>query len=94
LEAPSPGGHRANVLSKWLSLIGRWFLHAQRLFHLLVGLTFLLLAAAGATVCFSEWRFRLRDPSVGLIRFGMVAGFTVILIIFGLYSFLKARSVR
>jgi len=61
---------------------------------MLVGLAFLLLAAAGATVCFSEWRFYHREPSAGLVRFGMVAGFTVILIIFGLYSFVKARSVR
>jgi hypothetical protein len=53
-----------------------------------------MLAVAGAAVCFSEWRFHLRDPSVGLIRFSMVAVFTVILIIFGLYSFAKARSVR
>jgi hypothetical protein len=81
-------------LSKLRSLLSRWFLHAQRLFHLLVGLAFLLLAAAGAAVSLSEWRFYHRAPSVGLVRFGMVAGFTVILIIFGLYSFAKARSVR
>jgi hypothetical protein len=61
---------------------------------MLVGLAFLFLAAAGAAVCFSEWRFYHRAPSVGLVRFGVVAGFTVILIIFGLYSFVKARSVR
>jgi hypothetical protein len=94
LEAPGPDGRRANVLSKLRILLGRWFLYAQRLFHVLVGLAFFLLAAAGVVVCFSEWRFHHREPSIGLVRFGMVAGFTVVLIIFGLYSFVKARSVR
>jgi hypothetical protein len=31
---------------------------------------------------------------VGLVRFGLLAGFTVLLFIFCLYSFVKARSVR
>jgi hypothetical protein len=61
---------------------------------MLVGLAFLILAVAGASVSFSEWQYYLKSPSVGLVRFVLVAGFTVLLIIFCLYSFAKARSVR
>jgi hypothetical protein len=65
----------------------QFFRNAQRLFHMLVGLAFLMLAAAGATVSLSE---RERDLTVSVV----VASFTVVLIIFGLYSFAKARSIR
>ena len=61
---------------------------------MLVGLAFLFLAVAGAAVSFSEWEYYRKAPSVGLVRFSLVAAFTVILIIFCLYSFVKARSVR
>jgi hypothetical protein len=61
---------------------------------MLVGLAFLVLAAAGATVCFSEWQYYLKFPSGGVVRFVLVASFTVLLIIFSLYSFAKARSIR
>ena len=61
---------------------------------MLVALLFLLLAAAGASVSFAEWRYYRQAPSVGLVRFSLFAGFTVLLIIFGLYSLAKARSVR
>ncbi len=64
------------------------------MFHLLVGLAFLFLAMAGASVSFVEWRSYRQAPSVGLWRFSLLAGFTVLLIIFGLYSFTKARNVR
>jgi hypothetical protein len=70
------------------------FRHLQRLFHLLVGLAFLFLAFAGAGVSFTEWRYYQATPSVGLVRFGLLAGFTVLLLIFCLYSLAKARSVR
>jgi len=81
-------------VSKLANLLRRWFLHAQRLFHMLVGVVFLLLAMAGGAVSFSEWRYYQQAPSLGLYRFVIVAVFTVVLIIFGLYSFAKARSVR
>ena len=81
-------------MSRLANLLVRWLRQTQRLFHLLVGLAFLLLAIAGAEVCFSEWSEYRKAPEVGLFRFGMVGGFTVLLIVFGLYSFLKARSVR
>jgi len=76
-----------NELSKLGYLLTQFFRNAQRLFHMLVGLAFLGLAAAGATVSLSE---RERDHTVSLV----VASFTVVLIIFGLYSFAKARSIR
>ena len=61
---------------------------------MLVGLAFLMLAVAGASVSFWEWQYYLKSPSVGLVRFVLFASFTVLLIIFCLYSFAKARSIR
>jgi len=81
-------------VSKLTEGLSRGIRQAQRLFHMLVGLAFLLLGLAGAGVSFSEWRFYQRSPSVGLVRFSLLAGFTVLLIIMGLYSFAKARNVR
>ena len=81
-----------------MSRLGYLFKHlfrnAQRLFHLLVGLTFLILAAAGATVTFDEWQNHLKSPSAGLVSFVLYASFTVFLVILCLYSFVKARNVR
>jgi hypothetical protein len=68
--------------------------HTRRLFHMLVGMVFLLLAAAGATQSFAEWQAYTEKPMNGLWRFEVMTGFSVALLIFGLYSFLKARSVR
>ena len=81
-------------MSKLNDLLVRWFRHTQRLFHLLVGLVFLFFTLAGATVSFTEWRYYQQTPAAGLVRFGLLAGFTVLLFIFCLYSFVKARSVR
>ena len=81
-------------MSKLGNLISQSLRNAQRLFHMLVGLAFLVLAVAGAAVSFSEWQYYLKSPSVGLVRFILFASFTVLLIIFCLYSFLKARSIR
>lgn len=66
----------------------------ERIFHIMVGLIFLFLTFAGATVSLAEWQSYQKTPSVGLIRFGLLAGFTGLLFIFALYSFLKGRSVR
>jgi hypothetical protein len=82
------------LLSKLHGFLKFWLLHAQRLFHLLVGVAFLGLAFAGAHVSLAEWLFYRREPASGLLRFYLVAGFTVVLILFSLYSFAKARSVR
>ena len=81
-------------MSKLGSLFKQLFRNAQRLFHLLVGLTFLILAVAGATVAFAEWQNYLKSPSVGLVSFVLYASFTVFLVILCLYSFVKARNVR
>jgi len=81
-------------LGKLGILVSRWFRNVQRLFHMLVGLAFLIFAVAGASVSFSEWQYYLKSPSVGLVRAILFASFTVLLIIFCLYSFVKARSIR
>jgi hypothetical protein len=82
-------------VSKLGSFLARWVLNVRRLFQVLVGLTFLVLAAIGAGVAFSWWGLYSHAPSrMGLVRFGLVAGFTILLIIFGLYSFVKARSIK
>ena len=74
--------------------MGRWFRQTRRLFHTLVGLAFLFLALGGVHVSLTEWQFYRKAPAVGLFRFGLLASFTVLLIVFCLYSFAKARNVR
>ena len=83
-----------NGLSKLGYVFTQVFRNVQRLFHLLVGVAFLVLAAAGATVSFSEWQTYLKSPSVGLVGFILYASFTVFLFILCLYSFAKARNIR
>jgi hypothetical protein len=61
---------------------------------MLMALAFLMLAVAGTSVSFWEWQYYIKSPSVGLVRFVLFTGFTVLLIIFCLYSFAKARSIR
>jgi len=94
LEFASRSGLAGAILGKLGDFLSSWFLHAQRLFHLLVGVAFLFLAFAGAHVSLAEWMFYRHEPASGLVRFYLVAGFTVLLILFSLYSFAKARSVR
>ena len=84
----------SNALGKLSELLSGWMRQAERMFHVLVGLVFLVLAIAGVTVSMTEWQYYERSPSQGLLRFGLLASFTVVLFIFCLYSFLKARSVR
>ena len=74
-------------MSKLGYLFKQSFRNAQRLFQVLVGLTFLVLAAAAVIVSVSE---RERDHTLSVI----VASFAVVLVVFGLYSFAKARSIR
>ena len=75
-------------------LVRQLFRNAQRLFQVLVGVAFMMLAAAGATAAFAEWQQYGKSPSGGLVRFVLYSSFTVILIIFSLYSFAKARNIR
>lgn len=81
-------------MSRLRDLLQEAYRSAQRLFHFLVGVAFLVLALAGASVSFAEWRHYQQTPSVGPVRFGLLAGFTILLVFFCLYSFAKARSVR
>ena len=81
-------------MSKLGVLMKRWLRAAERSFHMLVGIAFLFLTMLGAHVSFNEWLDYLKSPSVGLVRFGLLASFTGLLFLFSLYSFLRARSVR
>jgi len=74
--------------------LGEGWRLARRIFHVLVGLTFFVFATAGATVALEEWRAYREAPPNGVWRFAAIAGFSTLLLIFGLYSILKARSVR
>ena len=76
------------------SLLGRLFCRARQMFHLLIALVFLFLTIAGISVSMKLWQDYQKIPGQGGWGFGMVASFTVLLLIFCLYSFLKARSVR
>lgn len=77
-----------------LELIRRWLRHAQRIFHIFIGLVFLLLAAAGGILCFSEWHDYQENPGAGPTHFEFILGFTILLVVLSLYTFAKARSVR
>lgn len=74
----------------------RLFRNAQRLFHVAVGLSFLGLAAGSGWFCYHEYQFYLLNPADYFLKYFIVAAisFTVLLVVCGLYSFVKARSVR
>jgi hypothetical protein len=67
---------------------------AERLFQALVGLVFLFFTLAGASVAYSEWQSYQYSPSTGMVRLSLLVGFTVLLFLCSLYSFLRARSVK
>jgi len=91
----SPTGGRDPFRRPGLArLLSHGWRQGRRIFHFLVGITFLLLAAAGVTQSVSEWRAYSETPSNGMWRFDVLAGFTLLLLIFGLYSLAKARSIR
>ena len=81
-------------MSRLSDLLRSWLQSAERLFHALVGVVFLFFTLAGASVSYSEWQFYQHSPSTGVIRLSLLAGFTLLLFVCCLYSFLKARSVR
>ena len=81
-------------MSKLADLIQRLILLAKRVFNVVVGFAFLILSAASAIVTYEEWRIYQQAPADGPVKVWVVAGFTFLLIILGLYSFAKARSVR
>ncbi|MGA8185117.1 MAG: hypothetical protein WB819_15920 [Terriglobia bacterium] len=76
------------------SFTGRLFCRARQVFHMLVAVLFLFLTMAGVSVSMKLWQDYQKLPSQGIWGFSMVASFTVLLLLFCLYSFVKARSVR
>ena len=81
-------------MSRLGSLLHHWFLNAKRLFHMLIGLAFMVLALAGASLTLAEWETYRKTPAAGLVYFELYGGLTVFLVILCLYSFVKARNVR
>ena len=86
--------HTSEGMGNLGSLLSRWFRQAQRFFHMLVGLAFLVLTVAGASASIKLWDDYRSAPEQGLVSFELVTGFTVVLFILFLYSFAKARNVR
>jgi O-antigen ligase len=87
-------GQERKALSRLGSLFHYWFLHAKRLFHMLIALAFMLLTFAVAYQTFEEWEDYRKTPAAGLLYFELYGGFAVFLAILCLYSFVKARNVR
>jgi hypothetical protein len=61
---------------------------------MLIALAFMLLTLAGATLTYAEWQGYLKTPEEGLVHFTMFGGFTILLAILCLYSYVRARNVR
>ena len=61
---------------------------------MLIGVAFMVLTLAGATLTYAEWEGYRKSPELGLIHFSMFGGFTILLAILCLYSFMKARNVH
>ena len=85
---------KREFVSKLGDLFRSWLRAAERIFHTLVGVLFLVFTFAGASVTFTEWESYKHAPSTGLVRLSLLAGFTILLFVCTLYSFLKARSTR
>ncbi len=68
--------------------------HTQRIFHLAIALIFLFLAVSGAAVAIEMWQEHRHQANSGVVGFTVMAAFAAVLMIFSLYSFAKARSVR
>jgi hypothetical protein len=81
-------------LSRLGNLFHHFFLNAQRLFHLLIALAFMVLTLAAASQTFLAWEDYRKTPDAGLIYFELYGGLAVFLAILCLYSFVKARNVR
>ncbi len=81
-------------MSRLADLLHEWYLIAQRLFHILIGLIFMALTGGGAMVTFNEWVDYRKNPQTGVIELAVFGSFTVFLAILCLYSFVKARNVR
>ena len=87
-------GEEEKELSRIGSLLQSWILNAKRLFHMLIGLAFMVLTLAVASQSFIEWQDYRKTPSEGLLYCEMYGGLAVLLAILCLYTFVKARNVR
>jgi TRAP-type C4-dicarboxylate transport system permease small subunit len=67
---------------------------AHRIVEFVVGLAFFALAAGCLSLSLTQWHKYQANPSAGLSLFYMFASFSLVLVFCGLYSFLKARSIR
>lgn len=93
-EPPRAGPRPARLARGLSGRLGEGWRLARRLFHVLVGIAFIFFATAGGTLALAEWRAYAQAPANGVWRFATISGFSILLLIFGLYSFLKARSIR
>jgi cytochrome b subunit of formate dehydrogenase len=66
----------------------------QRVFHLAMALVFLFLAVSGGSVALEMWEEHRHKAGGGIVGLTVMAAFAALLMIFSLYSFAKARSVR
>jgi len=98
MQAPPQSPNRERDRRSGLRVVGEQLSYgwrqARRIFHVLVGIAFLFFAVAGASVSYSEWQAYSRQPASGIWRFAMLSSFTVLLLVFGVYSIAKARNVR
>jgi hypothetical protein len=92
-QAP-PSNGKGKGLSRLGSLLQNWLVSAKRLFHMMIGVAFMLLTLAGASLTFAEWQGYRKTPEGGLVHFTMFGAFTIFLAVLCLYSFVKARNVR
>jgi len=82
------------VMNRLRDLGARGYRQARRLGHTLIAFTFFVMAAVGVIVSLEEWMLHRQTPSEDWLRLSVFGGFTVFLIIMGLLSLLKARSIR
>ena len=63
--ASAPAKREGKGLSRLGSLLQNWLLNAKRLFHMMIGVAFMLLTLAGASVTFAEWQGYRKTPEGG-----------------------------
>jgi hypothetical protein len=81
-------------MSKLGDLGARGYRQARRVGHALIAFIFFIMAGVGVFVSLEEWMSHRQAPSEDWLRLSVFGGFTVFLIIMGLLSLLKARSIR
>jgi uncharacterized BrkB/YihY/UPF0761 family membrane protein len=77
--------------------LGRLLRRALQLFHVLIGVVFLFLTIGMVSVSLKLWQEYQKTPGEGTLNFAIMAvsiAFSLLLFVFCLYTFVKARSVR